>query len=185
MDNLFNSPHLDRLIDLALEEDIGPGDVTTQAVVDPELRGEAHIRAKATLVVAGLPVAARVFRKLDANVGFEAETEDGQEVAAGTVLARLTGPVASILTGERVALNFLQRLSGIATFTRAMAALVEGSTAALVDTRKTTPGWRVLEKYAVRLGGGHNHRLGLYDGVLIKNNHLTAVGGHRRGRAPG
>ena len=102
--------------------------------------------------------------------------DDGQEVAPGTVLARLTGPVGSILTGERVALNFLQRLSGIATFTRAMAAEVAGSNAVLVDTRKTTPGWRVLEKYAVRLGGGHNHRLGLYDAVLIKNNHLTAVG---------
>ena len=102
--------------------------------------------------------------------------DDGQEVAPGTVLARLTGPVASILTGERVALNFLQRLSGIATFTRAMAARVTGSNAVLVDTRKTTPGWRVLEKYAVRLGGGRNHRLGLYDAVLIKNNHLTAVG---------
>ena len=176
MDNLFDSPHLDRLIDLALEEDIGPGDVTTQAVVDPELQGEAHIRAKANLVVAGLPVAARVFRKLDAKVVFAPAVGDGQEVAPGTVLARLTGPVASILTGERVVLNFLQRLSGIATFTRAMVAQVEGSTAALVDTRKTTPGWRALEKYAVRLGGGRNHRLGLYDAVLIKNNHLTAVG---------
>jgi nicotinate-nucleotide pyrophosphorylase (carboxylating) len=176
MDNLFDSPHLDRLIDLALEEDIGSGDVTTQAVVDPELQGEAHIRAKATLVVAGLPVAARVFQKLDAKVVFAAAVDDGQEVAPGTVLACLTGPVASILTGERVALNFLQRLSGIATFTRTMAAQVTGSDAVLVDTRKTTPGWRALEKYAVRRGGGRNHRLGLYDAVLIKNNHLTAVG---------
>jgi nicotinate-nucleotide pyrophosphorylase (carboxylating) len=177
MDNLLNSPHLDRLIDLALEEDIGPGDVTTQALIPPDLQGEAHIRAKATLVVAGLPVAARVFHKLDAKLVFAAAMNDGQEVAPGTVLARLTGPVASILTGERVALNFLQRLSGIATFTRTMAAQVAGSSAVLVDTRKTTPGWRVLSKYAVRLGGGRNHRLGLYDGVLIKNNHLTAVGG--------
>jgi nicotinate-nucleotide pyrophosphorylase (carboxylating) len=176
MDNLLNSPHLDRLIDLALEEDIGPGDVTTQALIPPELQGEAQIRAKETLVVAGLPVAGRVFHKLDAEIVFAAAVDDGQEVAKGQVLARLTGPVASILTGERVALNFLQRLSGIATFTRQMVAQVGGSTAALVDTRKTTPGWRVLEKYAVRLGGGRNHRLGLYDGVLIKNNHLTAVG---------
>jgi nicotinate-nucleotide pyrophosphorylase (carboxylating) len=176
MDTMLNSPHLDRLIDLALEEDLGPGDVTTQAVIPPELQGEAHIRAKATLVVAGLMVAARVFHKLDMNLVFEAELSDGQEAATGTVLARLTGPVASILTGERVALNFLQRLSGIATFTRTMVAQVAGSHAVLVDTRKTTPGWRVLEKYAVRLGGGRNHRLGLYDGVLIKNNHLTAVG---------
>jgi nicotinate-nucleotide pyrophosphorylase (carboxylating) len=176
MDKFIISPMIDRLIDLALEEDIGPGDVTTQALVPPELQGEAHIRAKADLVVAGLPVAARVFHKLDAELIFTAAVTDGQEVAPGTVLARLTGPVASILTGERVALNFLQRLSGIATFTRTMAAQVAGSHAVLVDTRKTTPGWRVLEKYAVRLGGGVNHRVGLYDGVLIKNNHLTAVG---------
>ncbi len=176
MDNLIISPLIDRLIDLALEEDLGSGDVTTQAVIPPELQGEAHIRAKAGLTVAGLTVAARVFHKLDTNLVFEAQTADGQEVAPGTVLARLTGPVASILTGERVALNFLQHLSGIATFTRAMAAQVAGSPAVLVDTRKTTPGWRVLEKYAVRLGGGVNHRVGLYDGVLIKNNHLAAVG---------
>jgi nicotinate-nucleotide pyrophosphorylase (carboxylating) len=176
MDNLMISSLIDRLIDLALEEDLGPGDVTTQAVIPRELQGEAQIRAKAALVVAGLTVAARVFDKLDRNLVFEAQTADGQEVAPGTVLARLTGPVASILTGERVALNFLQRLSGIATFTRSMAAQVAGSSAVLADTRKTTPGWRVLEKYAVRLGGGRNHRLGLYDGVLIKNNHLTAVG---------
>jgi len=176
MEKILLSPHLDRLIDLALEEDIGPGDVTTQALIPPDLQGEAHIRAKAALVVAGLPVAALVFRKLDTELIFAAHVDDGQEVAKGSVLARLTGPVAAILTGERVALNFLQRLSGIATFTRAMAALVAGSHAVLVDTRKTTPGWRVLEKYAVRLGGGRNHRLGLYDGVLIKNNHLTAVG---------
>ena len=173
------SPLIDRLIDLALEEDLGPGDVTTQAVIPPELQGEAHIRAKADLVVAGLTVADRVFLKLDGEILFEAAVADGQEVTPGTVLARLTGPVASILTGERVALNFLQRLSGIATFTRAMAAQIAGLPAVLVDTRKTTPGWRVLEKYAVRLGGGVNHRVGLYDGVLIKNNHLAAVGGIR------
>jgi nicotinate-nucleotide pyrophosphorylase (carboxylating) len=179
MANLMISPLIDRLIDLALEEDLGPGDITTQALIPPELRGEAHIRAKADLVVAGLPVAARVFHKLDGNLVFEAQVADGQAVGPGTVLARLTGLVASILTGERVALNFLQRLSGIATMTRAMAAQVAGSPAVLVDTRKTTPGWRVLEKYAVRQGGGQNHRLGLYDGVLIKNNHLSAVGGIR------
>jgi nicotinate-nucleotide pyrophosphorylase (carboxylating) len=176
MDNLLYSPHLDRLIDLALEEDVGPGDVTTQALIPPDLMGEAQIRAKAPLIVAGLPVAARVFGKVDQGLRFEPAVADGQEVAKGQVLARLTGPVAAILTGERLALNFLQRLSGIATFTRTMVAQVRDSTAVLVDTRKTTPGWRVLEKYAVRLGGGRNHRLGLYDGVLIKNNHLTATG---------
>jgi nicotinate-nucleotide pyrophosphorylase (carboxylating) len=167
---------VDRLIDLGLEEDLGPGDVTTQALIPPELQGEAHIRAKQTLVVAGLSVAARVFGKLDREIIFSPEVTEGQEVTAGQVLARLTGSVAAILTGERLALNFLQHLSGIATFTRNLAAEVAGSGALLVDTRKTTPGWRVLEKYAVRLGGGHNHRFGLYDGMLIKNNHLTAVG---------
>jgi len=170
------SPQVDRLIDLALEEDIGLGDVTTQALVPPELQGEAHIRAKETLVVAGLAVAGRVFQKLDTDLTFDAAALEGQEVSPKTVLARVTGPVASILTGERVALNFLQRLSGIATFTRNMTAQIAGAQALLVDTRKTTPGWRGLEKYAVRLGGGRNHRCGLYDGVLIKNNHLTAVG---------
>jgi nicotinate-nucleotide pyrophosphorylase (carboxylating) len=174
--NMMLSRHVDRLIDLALEEDLGPGDVTTQTLIPTGLMGEAQIRAKETLMVAGLPVAARIFHKLDATLVFETEAEDGQEVAPGNVLARLTGPVSLILIGERVALNFLQRLSGIATFTRKMAALVAGSPARLVDTRKTTPGWRVLEKYAVRLGGGCNHRFGLYDGVLIKNNHLTALG---------
>ncbi len=170
------SPLVDRLIDLALEEDIGPGDVTTQALIPPDLQGAAHIRAKERLVAAGLPVAARVFARLSPALSFQARVPEGQEVAAGTVLAELQGPVAAILTGERTALNFLMRLSGIATHTRRLAKLVEGSGALLVDTRKTTPGWRLLEKYAVRLGGGHNHRFGLYDGVLIKNNHLAAVG---------
>ncbi len=170
------SPHLDRLINLALEEDIGSGDVTTQALIPPELKGEAQIRAKQDLVVAGLPVAARVFQQLDPSLVFAYQVAEGREVAAGTVLARLSGPVAAILTGERTALNFLQRLSGIATFTRQMVSLIAGSPAALVDTRKTTPGWRALEKYAVRLGGAKNHRAGLYDGVLIKNNHIRAAG---------
>jgi len=173
---LMISPQVDRLIDLALEEDLGPGDVTTAALVPPELMGEAQIRAKADLVVAGLAVAQRVFGKVEPQVVFAAQAADGQAAAPGAVLARLTGPVAGILMGERVALNFLQRLAGIATFTRRMTAQLAGSGACLVDTRKTTPGWRVLEKYAVRLGGGRNHRLGLFDGVLIKNNHLTAVG---------
>ena len=170
------SPLIDRLLDLALEEDIGPGDLTTQALIPPDIQGEAHLRAKQALVVAGLPVAEMVFRRLDALMDFEAEVEEGQEVSPGTVLARITGPVAAILTGERIALNFLMRLSGIATFTRRMAAAVAGFPTAIVDTRKTAPGWRVLEKYAVRVGGGRNHRFALYDGVLIKNNHLTAAG---------
>jgi len=190
MADLTLTPHLDLLLDLALEEDIGPGDVTTRALIPPDLQGEAHIRSKQTLVLAGLPVAARVFQRLDPAIAFDAQVEEGAQVPPGTVLARLTGPVAPILTGERVALNFLMRLSGIATFTRQMVDLVAGFPVALLDTRKTTPGWRALEKYAVRLGGGANHRLGLYDGILIKNNHLTAVGSiteavrRARGHAP-
>jgi nicotinate-nucleotide pyrophosphorylase (carboxylating) len=170
------SPLIDRLIDLALEEDLGPGDITTRALIPPEMQGEAEIRAKEKLVVAGLPVAAQVFARLDPAIQFEPRVQEGGEVENGAVLAHLTGPVAPILTGERVALNFLQRLSGIATFTRKMVEAVLYFPVALVDTRKTTPGWRALEKYAVRLGGARNHRFGLYDGVLIKNNHLTAVG---------
>jgi nicotinate-nucleotide pyrophosphorylase (carboxylating) len=176
MATFLSSPFIDRLIDLALEEDLGAGDVTTQALIPPELQGEAHIRAKEKLVVAGLPVAARVFAKLAPEVKFAPQAADGQEAEPGTVLAVLTGPVAPILTGERVAVNFLQRLSGVATYTKQMVEAVAFLPMALVDTRKTTPGWRVLEKYAVRLGGGRNHRGGLFDGVLIKNNHLTAVG---------
>lgn len=170
------TPHIERLIDLALEEDLGPGDVTTQALIPPERQGEAQVRAKESLVVAGLPVAARVFHRLEPGLIFDALAAEGQEVPAGTVLAQIMGPLAPILTGERVALNFLMRLSGIATFTRKMVTALTGYPVFIMDTRKTTPGWRALEKYAVRLGGGHNHRLGLYDGVLIKNNHLAAVG---------
>lgn len=170
------SPLVERLIELALEEDLGPGDVTTQALIPPERTGRAHIRAKETLVAAGLPVAQRVFQKLDPQVQFAAKAADGQEVVKGDTLAEIQGPLAAILTGERTALNFLMRLSGIATFTGKMVNAVAGFPAAIVDTRKTLPGWRALDKYAVRLGGGVNHRFGLFDGVLIKNNHLSAVG---------
>jgi nicotinate-nucleotide pyrophosphorylase (carboxylating) len=167
---------VDRLIELALEEDLGPGDVTTQALIPVDRKGAAQIRAKEDLVVAGLPVAHRVFRKLDTQVQFFPEALEGQEVSPGDVLAQVRGPLAAILSGERTALNFLMRLSGIATYTRKMVSSVSDFPTAIVDTRKTTPGWRALEKYAVRVGGGANHRFGLFDGVLIKNNHLAAVG---------
>jgi nicotinate-nucleotide pyrophosphorylase (carboxylating) len=170
------APLVERLIDLALEEDLGPGDVTTRALISPGRQGAAQIRAKENLVVAGLPVAERVFRRLEPQLQFSPEAIEGQEVAPGMVLAQVKGPLAAILTGERLALNFLMRLSGIATFTRKMVQAVAGFPAAVVDTRKTMPGWRALDKYAVRVGGGANHRFGLFDGVLIKNNHLTAVG---------
>ncbi len=166
-----------RLIDLALEEDIGPGDITTQSTIDPEVMAEAHIRAKEELVVAGLPVAQAVFAHLDDEVIFAPRVDDGELVPPATVLAAVVGPAALVLLGERVALNFLMRLSGIATWTRRFLEAVQPHPARLVDTRKTTPGWRVLEKYAVRVGGGVNHRGGLFDGVLIKDNHITVAGG--------
>jgi len=169
-------PLVDRLIDLALEEDLGPGDVTTRALISPDRQGAAQIRAKQNLVVAGLPVAQRVFQRLEPRLKFSQEIAEGQEVTPGTVLAQIRGPLAAILTGERLALNFLMSLSGVATYTRKMVQAISGFPAAIVDTRKTTPGWRTLEKYAVRAGGAANHRFGLFDGVLIKNNHLTAVG---------
>jgi nicotinate-nucleotide pyrophosphorylase (carboxylating) len=177
LENFPDFPCLvDRLIDLALEEDLGPGDVTTRALIPPDRGGAAQIRAKQNLVVAGLPVAQRVFHRLEPRLEFSPKVSEGQEVTPGTVLAEVRGPLAAILTGERLALNFLMRLSGIATYTRKMVQAISGFPAAIVDTRKTTPGWRALEKYAVRVGGAANHRLGLFDGVLIKNNHLTAVG---------
>ncbi len=166
-----------RLLDLALEEDLGPGDITTRATVDPGLHAEAHVKAKEDLIVCGLPLAAAVFERLDPLIDFTPRVAEGEAVKAGTILAVVSGPAALLLMGERVALNFLMRLSGIASHTRAYVDAVAPYPAQVVDTRKTTPGWRVLEKYAVRLGGGHNHRFGLFDGVLIKDNHLTAAGG--------
>lgn len=172
------SPHLDRLIDLAFDEDLGPsGDLTTQATVAPETRAEAFVRAKEPLVVAGLEVFQRVFERLDPTVELKVLARDGDEVASGTVVVEARGRAQSLLVGERPALNFLMRLSGIATQARVMARAVGGTRARVVDTRKTTPGWRALEKAAVRAGGGGNHRMGLFDGVLIKDNHIEAAGG--------
>ncbi len=171
------TPAVYHLIDLALEEDIGPGDITTRTTIAPEVMGEAHIRAKAELIVAGLPVAQAVFARLDGAVEFIPKVQDGELVTAKTILATVTGPANLLLLGERVALNFLMRLSGIATWTRRFVMAVQPHPARIVDTRKTMPGWRVLEKYAVRLGGGANHRFGLFDGILIKDNHIAAAGG--------
>lgn len=171
------SPAIDRLIRTALEEDIGPGDVTTAATIPPGTMARAELVAKEDFVLAGIAVARRVFELLDAQVAFEALIKDGQTVKRGEVLAWLKGDAASLLQGERVALNLLQRMSGVATLTSAFVLEAEGTGATVVDTRKTTPGLRVLEKYAVRVGGGGNHRMALYDGVLIKENHVAAAGG--------
>jgi nicotinate-nucleotide pyrophosphorylase (carboxylating) len=166
-----------RLIDLALEEDIGSGDITTNHLVSPETPGMATVIAKESLVVAGLSVARCVFERLDGGVEFQPGVKDGDLVTPGTVLVTIQGRLAGLLTAERTALNFLQRLSGIATQVRNYMKLLENASVRLVDTRKTTPGWRVLEKYAVRVGGAANHRMGLFDGVLIKDNHIAACGG--------
>jgi len=168
---------IDRIIELALEEDIGTGDVTTLATVEAGTQARAELVAKENFVLAGIDVAARVFHLLDSAVAFERLLQDGQPVQRGEVLAWLKGEAATLLQGERVALNFLQRLCGIATLTARFAKAVEGTGVTLVDTRKTTPGLRQLEKYAVRIGGGRNHRTALYDGVLIKENHVAAAGG--------
>jgi nicotinate-nucleotide pyrophosphorylase (carboxylating) len=162
----------------ALREDLGSGDLTTRAVVSPDLRGTGEIVARQPLVVCGLPVMAEVFSQVDPSLLFRPLVDDGAAIAeVGQVLAEIGGSMASILVAERVALNFAQRLSGIATLTRKFCSRIpKDSKVRLVDTRKTTPGLRVLEKYAVRAGGGHNHRFGLDDGVMIKDNHIIAAG---------
>jgi nicotinate-nucleotide pyrophosphorylase (carboxylating) len=171
------TPAVDRLIDMALEEDIGPGDITTEHTIPAEATGRAVIVAKEDLVIAGLAMARRVFERLDGRVRLASEYTDGDRVNRGRSVVDLSGPLAALLTGERTALNFLQRLSGIATHVHAYVATLQGDAVQLLDTRKTTPGWRELEKYAVKTGGGTNHRMGLYDAVLIKDNHIASAGG--------
>lgn len=168
---------LDKIIENALLEDIHTGDITTLAVVPERRPARARLIAKESMVLAGVNVAARVFTFLDASTGFRQLHGDGARLAAGDLIAELDGDSAMLLQGERVALNLLQRMSGTATLTSRFVDAVAGTRARIVDTRKTTPGLRVLEKYAVRVGGGINHRTGLYDGVLIKENHIAAAGG--------
>ncbi len=166
------------LIDLALREDLGEaGDLTTQAFIPAAQTGSATFVARAPGVLAGLPAAALVFRTLDAKAIFTPLVDDGTRVVRAAKLATISGSMRTILIGERTALNFLQRLSGVATKTRQFVDRVVGLKVQILDTRKTTPGWRLLEKYAVKMGGGTNHRVGLYDGVLIKDNHLAALAG--------
>lgn len=160
----------------ALEEDIGPGDITTEALIPPEAKGRGEIIVKENLVLAGMDMARNVFHQVNPEISFSANHKDGSGLSPTTVIATISGPLASILTAERLALNLLQRLSGIATLTRKYVNKIEGTKARIVDTRKTTPLLRSLEKYAVRAGGGKNHRFGLFDGVLIKDNHIAAVG---------
>ncbi|WP_206812183.1 carboxylating nicotinate-nucleotide diphosphorylase [Paradesulfitobacterium ferrireducens] len=161
----------------ALNEDIGFQDITTESIVDEAHQSQAEIMAKQEGIIAGLEVAETVFRLLNPGVVFSTKVKDGDKVNPGQIIATVYGPTRTLLAGERTALNFLQHLSGIATATARAVELVRRHACRIVDTRKTTPGLRMLEKYAIRVGGGHNHRLGLYDAVLIKDNHIEAAGG--------
>lgn len=168
---------LDSLLIRSLQEDIGSGDITTESCVSEDAVSSGHFIAKEPGVICGIDIAARVFALVDSKIELKANSSDGDYVTQGMKIAEINGPSRGILTGERVALNLLQRLSGIATRTKVAACELQGSGAVITDTRKTTPGLRVLEKYAVRTGGGTNHRFGLSDGVLIKDNHIKAAGG--------
>jgi len=169
-----------QLVEMALEEDIGPGDITTENLVDPGLIGRGVIIAKESLILAGLDVAKLVFEHLDPKVVFRSGYRDGDAITDGEIVLEIEGKLRTLLMGERTALNFLQRLSGIATHVRSYVDEMGSKSVRLVDTRKTAPGWRVLEKYAVRMGGANNHRMGLYDGVLIKDNHIAVCGGIKK-----
>jgi len=168
---------IDNIIAAALAEDVHTGDITTAALLRGAKQISGYLKAKEELVVSGLHVAGRVFAMLDGTALFTPLAEEGARVQSGTVIARMSGDASLLLQGERVALNLLQRMCGVATLTSRYVQAVAGTNARIVDTRKTTPGLRVLEKYSVRVGGGINHRTGLYDGVLIKENHIVAAGG--------
>lgn len=174
---MWNKRELQRKIEDWLQEDIGFGDVTTMSTIPETEEGVGILYAKEAGIIAGLPVAAEVFAAVDPSLSFTARVQEGARVEKGEQIAEVSGSVRSILSGERLALNLLQRLSGIATRTREYADAVAGTKARVVDTRKTTPGLRMLEKYAVRVGGGHNHRYALYDAVMIKDNHIKGAGG--------
>jgi nicotinate-nucleotide pyrophosphorylase (carboxylating) len=173
----WNSAEIAALVRRALAEDVGSGDATALATVPAAATARAHIVARAELVVAGLPLAKEVFEALDSAVHVEYLVRDGDVATKNTVLAKIAGPARAILTGERTVLNFLAHLSGIATVTRQFVERLTGTLARIRDTRKTTPGLRLLEKYAVRMGGGTNHRVGLYDAILLKENHIALAGG--------
>jgi len=168
---------INKIVEQALLEDIGTGDITTESIISSNLKAKGIIKTSEEGVVAGLDIVHLVFQKLDSEIIFQEKIKDGTKVAQGKVLAEITGPARTILKGERVALNFLQRMSGIATITSKFCQQVKDFPVRIVDTRKTTPGLRILEKYAVRMGGGYNHRFGLYDAVLIKDNHIAVAGG--------
>ncbi len=169
-----------RLIQFAIHEDLGTGDITSDLCIPREATAAARFLMKQDGVVCGMPLLPLVFRQFSSDVNIETRVSDGDVVSAGTVLANVDGPAHALLAGERTALNFLQRMSGVATLTRRYVQQIEGTTARILDTRKTIPGWRLLDKYSTRVGGAFNHRIGLFDMVMIKDNHITACGGIRQ-----
>lgn len=176
MNKITMTLQADKLILDALKEDISSEDVTTNSVMKEAVKGEVELICKQDGIIAGLPVFQRVFELLDADTKFEFYCKDGDEVKNGQLMGKVIGDIRVLLSGERVALNYLQRMSGIATYTHSVASLLSGSKTKLLDTRKTTPNMRIFEKYAVRVGGGYNHRYNLSDGVLLKDNHIGAAG---------
>jgi nicotinate-nucleotide pyrophosphorylase (carboxylating) len=173
---LIMIPIIHDLIEMALREDIGTGDITSESTIPDDVMAKAIIKSKDNGIVAGLDVVGEVFRTLDTSIDYKKLVLDGDRITNGQEIATADGKARSLLTAERTVLNFLQRLSGIATTTSKYVKAISGYHAQIIDTRKTTPGWRVLEKYAVRVGGGRNHRFGLYDAVLIKDNHIAVAG---------
>ena len=173
---MLTNSHVDTLIRLALDEDIGDGDLTTNAFDSFKKPGEFNYIAKEHFILCGTEHAAKVFELLDDRIDVEFNAHDGMWIKPGDVFGKVTGPTSSILTGERTALNILQRLSGIATNTNKYIKTLDDSNIRILDTRKTTPGWRIFEKYAVKTGGAYNHRMGLFDGVMLKDNHIDAAG---------
>lgn len=176
----LNLDEVNQILENALREDIGSGDITTNLLFPCDAECKAIILAKEEGLVAGLPIAEMIFRKLDKDIVWSEEKKDGDKVEPNQVLAEISGSQKAVLTGERVALNFLQRLSGIATLTSRFVKAIHGLPVKILDTRKTAPGLRILDKYAVRVGGGFNHRFGLYDEVLVKDNHIKLAGGITR-----
>ena len=174
---LFNNPQVEQIITLALNEDIGTGDITTLSTIPADKTALGRFVAKEDMIICGIDLAKHIFGRVDPSIELKANFKDGDAVKKGDVIAVVSGNAQNVLTGERTALNFMQRLTGIATRTHASVAEVAGTNAKITDTRKTTPGLRVLEKYAVRVGGGTNHRFNLADGVLIKDNHIAVSGG--------
>jgi nicotinate-nucleotide pyrophosphorylase (carboxylating) len=174
---MFDLSTAENLVKLALREDLGErGDVSSRATISADSRISGRITAKAQGVIAGLTLVEMVYKQVDPGVSVQIQCQDGESVKSGDLICEVVGSGQLVLTGERVALNFLQRLSGVATLTAQFVGAIAGTKAVILDTRKTTPGWRLLEKYAVRMGGGQNHRIGLYDMVMIKDNHIDAAG---------